>query len=115
MSITFTSLDFSGSPDPEDILGARRAITVENQRRASLVPPGTPLPFANNAQVKASVLAIYLQLVTNEHTANISSAKTQGALGEHFTPAQLEQIAINLRTRVNAGESVAAVIADTAS
>lgn len=114
-AITFISLDYSGTPSADDILGARRAIALENQRRASLVPPGTPLPFANNTQVKASVLAIYLQSVTNEHADNIASAKTQGALSEHFTPAQLEQIAINLRTRVNAGESAASVVTDTAS
>lgn len=114
-AITFISLDYSGNPDADDVLGARRAIAIENQRRASLVPPGTPLPFATNPQIKASTLTAYLQLVANEHAANIASAKTQGALSEYFTPAQLEQIAINLRTRINAGESAAAIVTDTAA
>jgi len=114
MNVVFT-LDYSGSPDPDDVLAARQIIFLENQRRAALTPPGTPLSTANAASIKASYLSILLATVTNAHLNYISQSKSNAGIQVRFTDAELQQINSNLITRLNNGESSASIIADTVS
>lgn len=112
--ITFT-LDYSGSPDASDILAARHIIFLENQRRSRLTPPGAPLPFANAAQIKASYLGLLLDQITAQHLSNANLAKGITGLAVRLTQAERDQLFANVTARLNAGETVAAIIADTAS
>lgn len=112
MNVVF-SLNFSGAPDNDDILAARHIIFLENQRRAALTPPGTPLSTADAASIKASYLTILLATVTAAHTSYIAQAKL--TLNSRFTDAEIQQITQNLVTRLNNGESSASIITDTIS
>lgn len=114
MNVAFT-IDFTGAPDAEDALGARHIIFLENQRRAALTPPGTPLPFATPAQVKSSYLSVLLATVASAHSSYIQQAKSAQGTALRFTPAQLDTIRGNLVTRLNAGESAASLVTDTAA
>lgn len=115
MNITFTALNYTGTPDADDILAARREVDAENKRRAAQSPPGTPLPFATGADLKASYLTLRLASVTAAHLAAIDAAKQPAALSDLFSNAQLQQITANIMARANAGESAAAIVADTAA
>lgn len=114
MNITL-SVDFVGTPDADDILAARHVIFLENQRRAALTVPGTPLPTANAANVRASYLTVLQATVTSAHLSYIQQAKSASGADVRFTAAGLESIRANLVARLNAGESEAALIADTAA
>lgn len=114
-AITFTSLNFTGTPNSDDNLAARYAITVENMARSSTVPPGTPLPFDTPGNVKASYLTILINAVTGLHNSNIVLSKGPSGAQAVLTDAQIEQIRVNLITRLNNGESAASIIADTAT
>lgn len=112
MNVIF-SLDFTGAPDADDVLAARQIIFLENQRRAALTPPGTPLSTANAAAIKASYLTILLVTVSAAHSSYIAQAKA--ALNVRFTDAEIQQINQNLITRLNNGEPSASIITDTVS
>lgn len=109
------SVNFTGTPDAEDQRAARHIIALENARRAALTPPGTPLPTATGADVKASYLAILTGILTSAHTSYIAQSVSRDGVAERFTADELDQIRKNLVDRLNAGESKAAIIADTAS
>lgn len=110
MTITFT-VDFSGAPDADDMLAAKRLVRLENDRRAALVPPGTPLPTGSAAQLKASALTVVLTNLTAWWVSYIA----QGRGEVRFTDSELDQIKTNLNIRLNAGESSASIVADTVS
>lgn len=112
--ITFT-LDYSGTPVADDVLAARHTIHLENQRLSRLTPPGTALPFANAAQIKASYLGLLLAQITAQHLSNANLAKGITGLAARFTDAERQAIFANITARLNAGETVAAIIADTAA
>lgn len=114
MAVVFT-IDYTGTPDSDDVLAARHIIHLENARRAALTPPGTPLTFANNAQLKASYLSTLLATVTSAHLSYIQQAKSVQGTALRFTPAELVAIHANLVTRLNAGESAASLVTDTAA
>lgn len=114
-AITFTTLNYTGSADADDILAARREVNAENQRRLATSPPGTPLPFATGPELKSSYLTLRLAGVTAAHLAAVDAAKAPAALQDLFTTAQLQQITANIMARANAGESAAAIVADTAA
>lgn len=114
MNITF-SVGFTGTPDAEDQRAARHAIFTENTRRAALTPPGTPLPNSTAAEVRASYLSILTSQIANQHSTNITYAASRDGVAERFTTDELDQIRRNLVDRLNAGESKASIVADTAS
>lgn len=114
MNITFTT-GFTGTPDADDILAARHIIFLENQRRAALTPPGTPLPTANAVNVRDSYLAVLLATLTSAHLSYIQQAKSASGADVRFTPAALEVIRANLTARLNAGESEESIVTDTAA
>ena len=114
MNVAFT-IDFVNSPDPDDVLAARHIIHLENLRRAALTPPGTPLTFANNAQLKASYLGVLVATVTSAHLSYIQQAKSAQGAEARFTPSELETIRANLVARLNAGEAAATIVTDTAA
>lgn len=78
-------------------------------------PPGTPLPFANAAQIKASYLGLLLAQITAQHLSNANLAKSITGLASRFTDAERQTIFANITARLNAGETVAAIITDTAA
>jgi hypothetical protein len=112
MNVVFT-LDFTGAPDADDTLAARQIVFIENQRRAALQPPGTPLATNTSAAVKASYLTILLQTVTSAHLSYIAQSKSRESLSTRFSDTEVQQITQNLVTRLNNGETSAAIIADT--
>lgn len=114
MNITF-SIDFSGSPDSDDVLAGRHVIFLENQRRAALEPPGTPLPTATGANLRDSYLTVLLATITSAHLSYIQQAKSASGADVRFTPEGLEEIRANLMARLNAGETEESIISDTAS
>lgn len=114
MNVVFT-IDFTGTPDAEDVLAARHAIFIENRVRSQQTPPGTQLPTATPAQVKSSYLAVLAQMLNTRHLTNASDAATEAGISQRFTPAQVAQMHANLVARLNAGESAATIIADTAA
>lgn len=109
------SVAFTGTPDADDILGARHIVFIENKRRAALTPPGTALPTATPAELKASYLTILSGTITSAHVSYIQQAKSAQGLEQRFTAAQLETMRANLVARLNAGESAANLLADTAA
>lgn len=114
MAVTFT-IDYSGTVDPDDLLAARHIIFLENQRRAALTPPGTPLLFSTGPQIKASYLATLLATVTSAHLSYVQQAKSAQGTALRFTPAEMEAMYANLVARLNAGESAASLVTDTAA
>lgn len=144
MNVVFT-LDYTGTPDADDVLAARHIIFLENQRRtqqnvviaatnaaaviensrrAAQLPPGTPipivplltlLPVATAAQIKASYLSLLLAQITTQHLSNTALAKSITGIASRFTDAERQQIFANLSARLNSGESAANIITDTAS
>ena len=116
-TITFTGLNFTGTPSTDDTLAARFTIIQENktQSQLELNPPGIQLPFDTPANIKASYLTILTNRVTALHSSNINAAKSDPGLQQGFTGSQLEQIKSNLLTRLINGESAASIVADTAS
>lgn len=114
MNVVFT-VSFTGASDADDQLAARQQVELENQRRATLTPPGTPLDVSTGAALKASYLTVLVQLLTGAHTSYIGQAKASEGLAQRFTDAEIQQIRTNLITRLNAGEAKSQIIADTAS
>ena len=114
-AITFTSLTFSGAPSSDDQLAAKYIVGLENNRLASLIPPGTPFPVDTPSNLKSSYLTILLAIVTSAHASYISQARGPSGAQVGFTDAQIEQIRVNLVTRLNNGESASSIIADTAT
>ena len=75
MAIDFT-VNFSGTPSEQDIRGATRIIELENARRLTDVddnddPILPPLPYATGAELKASYLAMLVEIVTRAHASYI--------------------------------------------
>jgi len=112
--ITFT-IDFTGTVTADDQLAARHIIFLENQRRAALTPPGTPLPTATALNVRDSYLEVLTATLTSAHVSYIAQAKSASGADVRFTAAGLEAIRANLTARLNAGQTEASIIADTAS
>lgn len=106
------STTFSGTPDADDILAAQRLVRKENERRAALIPPGTPLDTSSAANLKASALVVLSALQNTSWQSYVEQARNEI---ERFTQAQLDQIKANLNSRLNAGESAASIVTDTAS
>lgn len=134
-AITFT-LDFTGTPDADDILAARHivrqenerralvnvGITAENVRRAAQTPPLDPLPLlpilptATGAQLKASYLGLLIpKNITEAHLDYIKQAKNVVSIAAQMSEAEHQQMAGYLQTRRNAGETWAQIVADMAS
>jgi hypothetical protein len=114
MNVVFT-IDYTGVADADDVLAARQIVFLENQRLAALTPPGTPLPTAPPASLKASYLSVLLTIVTNAHLSYIAQTKSDVGYVARFTLAERTQIAANLVTRLNNGESSASIVTDTVS
>jgi len=75
------------NPDAEDRLAMEYYIKEENTRRATLTPPGTPLPFSTAAERKASYEVLFNQSAADMHTHRINQAK-QAA--EAITPRDVK-------------------------
>lgn len=114
-AITFGELNFVGTPSPDDVLAAKYIVGLENKRRASLTPPGTPLPVDTGPNLKASYLSLLLSIVTNAHAGHISQARGVPGSQLVFTDTEIETIRVNLVTRLNNGETPSSIIADTAT
>jgi len=111
MNLTIT-VDYTGTPDSDDVRAAKQSIFDENTRRATLIPPGTILPSGTSPEIKASYVGLLAAQVSATHLRNILIAKTQ-AVSSRFTDSQLQTIFGNLIDQLNAGATVAAVIAKT--
>lgn len=125
MNITFTPLDFTGTPDADDKLAANhivflenQRITAENARRAELNPPESPLPLLATSPavaLKASYLGLLRSVIVSAHLSYIAQAKSADGTALRFTDEEQKQIRTNLIARLNAGESPSSIIADTAT
>lgn len=120
-AITFGSLNYTGTPSSDDVLAATFIVRLENEKiaaqnaiLAAQDPPGEPLPLWNTvgAGLKTSYLAILTAIITNAHASYIQQATADTA---RFTDAQWAQMKANVNARLNAGETAAAIVADTAS
>jgi hypothetical protein len=107
------SVSYTGTPDADDALAAYQIVGQENKDRAALNPPGAVLPTSTTAELKASYLSLLSAEITRFHQRAILFAKSNEAIATRFTPAQVEQIRINLITQLNSGATPAAVIAKT--
>lgn len=81
MSTIVISVGVTGVPDNEDRDAIIRAITLENVRRASLVPPLPALPFSTVVERRDSYEAILQPRLVAAHAANIQAAITENASG----------------------------------
>jgi len=108
--ITFTNLNFTGSPDGNDTRAAKYIIKVENDRRAALDPPGTPLPDATGAEVKSSYLTILIDIISNAHTDYIRQAKE--VVNSQLTTQEKQDLFGAVKDRLDSGTSVADLITD---
>lgn len=68
--LTFT-VDWTGTPDAKDILAASLIVAAENQRRAALTPPLSPLPFGTNQEKSASYKTALAVIVAAAHASYI--------------------------------------------
>jgi hypothetical protein len=107
------SVSYTGTPDADDVLAAYQIVGQENKDRAALTPPGTQLSTDTAANLKASYLSLLKEEITRFHQRAILFAKSNEAVATRFTPAEVEQIRINLITQLNSGATTAAVIAKT--
>lgn len=114
-AITFTAPNYTGTPSSDDVLAANFAIGLEKKGITQFLPPGTPLPTDGGVNLKASYLLLVTAIITAAHNKYITESKTDTGLFTGFTPSQIEQIKANLLARLNAGESAASIIADTAT
>jgi hypothetical protein len=110
-AITWSGTTFSGTPDDADKRAAHYLVRQENARRAALDPPGTPLESTPVAALKASVITIATQTLDG-WWASISDQALRSEDG--ITADDKQQILANIRRRLDSGESIAAIIADTA-
>lgn len=111
MNIVF-AVDYTGTADSDDVLCVTRIVRLENERRAALTPPGTPLATNNAANLKASGITVLNALLTSTWLSFIDQARGETV---RFTSAQVDQIKANLNARLNAGEAAATIVSDTAS
>lgn len=111
MNIVFT-VDFTGTPDANDILAARKLIREENARRAALTPPLAALPSGNAAQIKSSALTIVLANLAQWWGSYTAQARNEVA---RLTDAQLEELRAAVNTRLNAGDTFDTILADASS
>lgn len=81
MSTIVISVGVSGLLDNEDRDAIMRAITLENVRRAALVPPLPVLPSTTVAERRDSYEAILQPRLVAAHAANIAVAVAQNASG----------------------------------
>jgi len=109
-AITWSGTTFSGTPDDADKRAAHYLVRQENARRAALAPPGRPLDATTTAALKASVLTIAEQTLDG-WWASISDQAPRSEDG--LTSADKQQIFANIRTRLDNGEDIATIIADT--
>lgn len=122
MNVVFT-VSYTGTPDADDAAAARYAVIYENSQRSQYnasnptLPPKSLLPLSTTAELKASYLTVILDRVVARHLSNIreADAESETQVREKLTPAQYVQIVRNLNARLNAGETAASVVADTAS
>lgn len=64
----------TGTADEEDRRAMILVIDAENERRASLVPPGTPLLKSSGAERKASYETVLAMRLAEIHASYISQA-----------------------------------------
>ena len=81
MSTIVISVNVTGALDNEDRDAIMRAITLENVRRAALVPPLPVLPFATAIERRDSYEAILEPRLVAAHAANIAAAVAENASG----------------------------------
>jgi hypothetical protein len=62
------------NPDEEDRRAMDLIIARENERRAALVPPGTPLPNSTAAERKSSYESLIAPMLLDAHKAFIREA-----------------------------------------
>lgn len=126
------SSTYTGSPAPDDVLAAKKIVREENARRvtanvaitaqnvvlAGQEPPGTPipllsiLPFATNAELKASVLIIMSANQTSWWASYTQQARNDRS---RLTEAQQETIRTNHNIRLDNGESADSIVNDSAA
>ena len=90
MSTIVISVGVTGVPDPEDRDAIMRAITLENVRRAALVPPLPALPFATVVERRASYEAILQPRLVAAHAANIAAAVAENTTGTNWQQLRKE-------------------------
>ncbi len=81
MSTIVISVGVTGVPDAEDRDAIIRSITLENVRRAALVPPLPALPFATVVERRDSYEAILQPRLVAAHAANIAAAVAENTSG----------------------------------
>jgi len=110
--ITWTGITFTGTPDNEDMRAAKYLIRMENQRRATLDPPESPLESSPPAKLKDSVLSVS-GLTLNGWWKSIIEQSLKDEYG--ITEEQKKSILAVIRTRLDNGESASAILADISS
>lgn len=75
MAITFTGLDYTGTPTADEQRVAATRIKDENARRASLDPPLPVLPTGTNPQKKASFLTAMMHVLQSAMDGWVKQAR----------------------------------------
>lgn len=115
-AITFSGINFTGSPDSDDSRGAALAVLKYNADQLALNPNFVPLATTPASTLKTNYLTILLSYVTAMHNGFVAQSKTPSGITDiGFTAAEQQTMLGNLASRLLGGESKATIIADTAS
>jgi hypothetical protein len=108
-TVTMT-VAITGSANPNDIRAFRHKVNLENERRAALTPPGTPLPVSPAAVLRTSYATLLSADIQSGHSVVIDQANR--AIEQELTQQELGQVRAAIRDRLLAGESKASIISD---
>jgi hypothetical protein len=72
------------NPDAEDTRAMKYMIGLENTRRASLTPPGTPLPSSTGPERRTSYEIILAATMTSAHLSYVTQANTAADADPEF-------------------------------
>ena len=112
MSAVNLSLAITGAPDAEDKLWLGWLVGIGNDRRAAADPPETPLPASTNTELRNSAEIVMIPTIQAAVQSYIQQAVEDT---RNITRDDWQQIRKNIKLRLDNGESVASIIADTAS
>lgn len=85
MALSIT-VSVSGTATQDDARAARYMVARENERRAALDPPGTPLATSTAAELRASYQTVLGAVVTASHASYVQQS-TEHALRNEFRQA----------------------------
>lgn len=105
--ITFSTINFTGTPNEKDIVAAKFRVNEYNAAN------GTSLPTSPGSALKTSYLTVRLALLQSEHERDIIRAARQTVEG--VAPDKILEINSAIAGRLLDGEAVDDIITDLQS